>query len=802
MKKIFIVFLIYITILTGNPSSNSRGIVEDFTRLKYKVAMATRTENPPVIDGIIDDNAWKRAVLIDEFVQHEPYNLEAPTVKTEVRVLYDDQYIYIAFHNYDPKPEEIMGRLSRRDDWMTGFDFNGDWVGFGLDSRNDDKTGYWFAVNAAEVQVDVAISGDGYDAFDNTWDVVWESKVTRHKDGWSAEIRVPFNVFQFSKEKIQEWGVSFQRGYYSNQEEIHWPGRAIGARGIVPHYGILKGIENIPQPKQLELMPYLLMGQTQNGTTVKSANYGLDAAYTLSSNSIMNLTFNPDFGQVEVDPSELNLSAFETRLEEKRPFFVEGAAFFKSRLNLFHSRRVGQRPEYYSPDKGSIVDRPNGTTILGATKILGETASGLRYGVIEALTSREYGTWEYDENGETVRDQFMIEPYTNYFIGRVEQSIINDVSTLGFMVTDLRRQGEGPLNALNMDWRMKFKDNRLHFNGQVAHSRTAGDPGMAGRYSISYRDPIWWDIMTWGGYSDKNFDVNDMGFMRRNNSWDWGIRGKIRQDNPKGIFLKQNLSFRVGIRGNNDGLITGKDINFEQENVFKNYWSFGWEVSLDPEVFEDDDLFRDSLAVVIKNEARQSYAIGLSSDRRKRIIFRPSVQYDHGKVRGWGHSYNMMLMVRPTDYINVTIMTNNGDHPSSMQWVGIEKDSAQTNIIYATTEQTMQNINYRLNWTFSPTMTFEAFYQPFKINMDYVGYNRLIEEKTYNVEPYNFLGNEDFKIDNKVGTFVFRWEYSPGSLLYVVYNLNDNNYFSSLENAWTKTKSNSLFIKLNYFFQT
>ena len=214
MKKLVTVFLIYITILTGNTSSNSRGIVEDFTRLKYKVAMATRTENPPVIDGIIDDNAWQRAVLIDEFVQHEPYNLEAPTVKTEVRVLYDDQYLYVAFHNYDPKPEEIMGRLSRRDDWMTGFDFNGDWVGFGLDSRNDDKTGYWFAVNAAEVQLDVAISGDGYDAFDNTWDVVWESKVTRHKDGWSAEIRVPFNVFQFGKEKIQEWGASFQRGYY------------------------------------------------------------------------------------------------------------------------------------------------------------------------------------------------------------------------------------------------------------------------------------------------------------------------------------------------------------------------------------------------------------------------------------------------------------------------------------------------------------------------------------------------------------------------------------------------------------
>ncbi len=802
MKKFTIAFLIYITILAGAPSSTKRGIVKDFTQLKYKVAMATRTQTPPVIDGVIDDPVWAEAKLINEFVQHEPYNLEAPSVQTETRVLYDDEYLYISFNNYDPKPEKIMGRLSRRDDWMTGFDFNSDWVGIGIDSRNDDKTGYWFAVNAAEVQVDVVISGDGYDGFDNTWNAVWESKVTRHHEGWSAEIRIPFNIFQYSKDEIQEWGASFQRGYYSNQEEIHWPGRALGSRGIVPHFGILKGISGIPQPNQLELMPYLLGGQTKNGSTERTANYGLDAQYTLSSNSTMNMTFNPDFGQVEADPSVLNLSAFETRLNERRPFFVEGAAFFKSRLNLFHSRRIGQRPGFLRPDKGSIVDRPDATTILGAAKIMGETASGLRYGIIETVTNEEYGTWEYDENGQTIRDRFLIEPYTNYFIGRVEQPIINDVSTIGFMATDLRRQSGDPSSAFNMDWRMKFKDNKLQFNGQVAHSRSHGDPGMGGRFSLSYRDPVWWELMTWGGYSDKNFDVNDMGFMRRNNNWDWGLRGRIRRDVPKGIFLNQSLSLRLGARGNNDGYITGKDINIDQENVFKNYWSFDWEISLDPEVYEDDDLFRDSRAVLIKDEARQSYEVGISTDRRKRIILRPSIQYDHGKVRGWGHSYNLMMMFRPTDYINFTIFNHLGDHPSAMQWVGIEEDSVRTNIIYATTEQKMNNMNFRLNWTFSPTMTFEAFYQPFKIDMDYVTYNRLVEEKTNKVEPYNYSGDKDFKIDNQVGTFVFRWEYSPGSLLYVVYNLNDNNYYSSSAGQWYNSKAKSLFVKLNYFFQS
>ena len=178
MKKIFTFFLLSTTWLISDDNPNARGSVDDYTQLKFKVAMATRTSVPPVIDGIVDDLSWDDAFVIDEFLQFEPYNLEATTVRTEARVLYDDKYLYIAFNNFDPNPESIMKRLARRDDWGSGFDSNSDWIGIGIDSRNDDKTGYWFAVNAAEVQVDVAIAGDGHDDFDNTWNVVWESKVS------------------------------------------------------------------------------------------------------------------------------------------------------------------------------------------------------------------------------------------------------------------------------------------------------------------------------------------------------------------------------------------------------------------------------------------------------------------------------------------------------------------------------------------------------------------------------------------------------------------------------------------------
>ena len=179
-KYLLLLFLISIPLAD---ESKSRGIVDDYTKLKNKIYKSTRTETPPIIDGNLDDEVWGNAAVLDDFLQFEPYNLIAPTVRTEARMLYDDDYLYVAFNNFDPNPEKIMVRRTRRDDWRTGFDFNADWVGIGIDSRNDDKTGYWFAVNAAEVQVDVAITGDGYGGFDGTWNAVWESKVAFHMMG-------------------------------------------------------------------------------------------------------------------------------------------------------------------------------------------------------------------------------------------------------------------------------------------------------------------------------------------------------------------------------------------------------------------------------------------------------------------------------------------------------------------------------------------------------------------------------------------------------------------------------------------
>ena len=199
----------------------------DSDALKFKSISSVTTNSSPKIDGNLDDAEWANAIVLDDFIQYEPYNLESPSVETEVRVLYDDNYVYIAFQNYDPDPSSIMNRISRRDDYEA-IEKNVDWVGFGIDSNNDDMTGNWFMLTAAEVQLDVSIneSGGWRDKYDISWNAVWDGKTQIHSEGWSAEIRIPFNVFQFSKNEIQTWGGTFQRGYFKDQEQIHWPGRS------------------------------------------------------------------------------------------------------------------------------------------------------------------------------------------------------------------------------------------------------------------------------------------------------------------------------------------------------------------------------------------------------------------------------------------------------------------------------------------------------------------------------------------------------------------------------------------------
>jgi hypothetical protein len=792
----FLIFKMIILALSFGQSNYLTDFNPD--SLRFKTATAVRCSEAPVIDGLLDDPVWQSALPIDEFFQIDPLELALPAELTIARVLYDDESLYISFRSYDSQPDRIKRALVRRDNWMEGFNSNSDWVGFSIDSRNDDYNGYFFAVNASGVKIDVSISG--HENYDQSWDAVWDVAVAFDEDGWTAEFDLPFAMFQFDNIPDLVWGVEFLRGIHRVQESLMWPGRAKSVRGTVFPLGVLLGLENIPDPKQLEIIPYTLLGRSAE----TRLDYGLDVRYGLTSNSIMKMTFNPDFGQVEADPSVLNLTAFETFYDEKRPFFSEGAEFFDQSLSLFHSRRIGRVPSYNLPEEGEIRDAPDYTTILGATKVMGNTASGINYGLISAITAEESAILVIDSVDQSDR-RIVIEPRTNFTIGRIEVPLINDVSRVGLMVTNVSRKNNFGATVAGIDWNLGLYDNRLYTNGQIVRSDAKNITGNAIRFRLGYVDPSWWSARLWYGYFDDKFDVNDLGYLQRNNTNWAGGKVDFRKQEPWGKFINNDLEFKYMQEWRGDGLVLERELEIEQSNLFNNYYTAGFFSKVFLPAYNDEDIFRNEEAWAYKTELWGYAGPTFSTDRRKKLVLNAVIGSGYGKNRGWGYHASLGAEIKPIEPLNIEIKAIQDRGPTYMQWVDVVETQNDTVRVYANSLLLTRDVTLRLNWTFSPDLSLQCFVQPFYANMKYESFYRLLEPETMDLEGYNYLNddndNPDFKLQNTIGTFVLRWEYRSGSTLFIVYNLNDNKFYSPVDKAWISEEANALYFKLNYWIK-
>ena len=765
--------------------------------LRFKTTTAVRCSEAPVIDGLLDDPVWQSALPVDEFFQIGPLELAHPAESTIARVLYDDESLYISFRSYDSQPDRIKRALVRRDNWMEGFNSNSDWVGFSIDSRNDDYNGYFFAVNASGAKIDVSISG--HEQYDPSWDAVWDVAVAFDEDGWTAEFDLPFAMFQFDNKPDLVWGIEFLRGLHRVQETLMWPGRTKSVRGTVFPLGVLLGLENIPDPKQLEIIPYTLLGRS--GKT--RLDLGLDVRYGLTSNSIMKMTFNPDFGQIEADPSVLNLTAFETFYDEKRPFFSEGAEFFDQSLSLFHSRRIGRAPSYNLPEEGELKDAPDYTTILGATKVMGNTASGINYGLISAITAEESAILVIDSVDQSDR-RIVIEPSTNFTIGRIEVPLINDVSRVGLMVTNVSRKNNFGATVAGIDWNLGLYDNRLYTNGQIVRSDAKNITGNAIRFRLGYVDPSWWSARLWYGYFDDKFDVNDLGYLQRNNTNWAGGKVDFRKQEPWGKFINNDLEFKYMQEWRGDGLVLERELEIEQSNLFNNYYTAGFFSKVFLPAYNDEDIFRDEEAWAYKTELWGYAGPTFSTDRRKKLVLNAVIGSGYGKNRGWGYHASLGAEIKPIEPLNIEIKAIQDRGPSYMQWVDVVETLNDTARVYANSLLLTRDVTLRMNWTFSPDLSLQCFVQPFYANMKYESFYRLLAPETMDLGGYDYLNdydNPDFKLQNTVGTFVLRWEYRSGSTIFIVYNLNNNKYYSPIDKAWTSEEANALYFKLNYWIK-
>jgi hypothetical protein len=527
-----------------------------------KTMIAVRANTPPKINGILDDEVWRHAPITTGFTQSDPNEGEPATEKTTVQIVYDDEAVYVGILAYDDEPGKIVARLYRRDELN---EWEGDWVGIYFDPYHDHQTGNFFLVSPSGTLTDGIIYND--EEFDATWNGVWEAKTSIHDKGWTAEFKIPYHVLRFSPKEEYTWGMNVGRRIDRKHERISWVMVPKNESGWVSRFGHLEGIKGIHPPKHLEFLPFTLGRSTFEPDSLANpdgrelfSSAGIDLRYGLSTNLSVNATINPDFGQVEADPAVLNLSAFETFFEERRPFFVEGASIFRIKgYRPFYSRRIGKRPGHFSiPSDAKMIDQPDSTTILGAVKLTGKTASKTSIGIMEAVTAPEYANIEETVTEHTTgleqtkHREHLIEPLTNYFVGRVQQDVLTGNSRVGFLTTAVNRKDAESAYVGTMDWDLRFGKNAHQFTGTIGASRASLSEEKSGWLAdfAYHKTSGWFRSDASVSIYSPGFNPNDLGFIERVNKLEPRLGVKLSEEEPWGPFRRLSLDMNGGIGWN------------------------------------------------------------------------------------------------------------------------------------------------------------------------------------------------------------------------------------------------------------
>ncbi|MQA89848.1 MAG: hypothetical protein GEU90_06390, partial [Gemmatimonas sp.] len=451
-------------------------------------AVEVEANGPKVsFDGSLDDAAWTTAPVAEDFLQREPNTGEPASEPTEVRILIDGDVLYVGARMYDSRPDSIVAPLTRRDD-----DAFSDWFYVGFDSNQDGRTAYLFGINPRGVKRDVRLFEDWRE--DPDWDAVWDAAVAIDSLGWSAELRIPLSQLRLDPKTIEglepAWGVDFQRRLARREEIAHWSEIPRRGRPMVSLFKKLHGIEGISPPRRFEIQPYsvgrMTLADVHPNDPFHEADEitgtgGLDLKYGLTPSMTLTATVNPDFGQVEADPSVVNTSGYRTFLPEKRPFFLEDAELFDYRIGnarLFHSRRIGREPqrEVNAPD--GFVDAPEASNIIGAVKVTGRTNDGWSIGLLNATTRAEHALVA-DSLG--VQHAEPVEPLTNSSVARVIREFAGGNASIGLVSTGTVRKLDEELDFIpraaftaGADFRVADAD--YEFNAAVIGSAVYGSP--------------------------------------------------------------------------------------------------------------------------------------------------------------------------------------------------------------------------------------------------------------------------------------------------------------------------------------
>ena len=562
IKNIIVVLsFIMIHIVSAEPFSEYKNGKEYFIE-------SISSFNDPIIDGLSVDDIWEIGLEITDFVQREPNRFSQPTEKTFCKIKYSEDAIFIYARMYDSSPDSIGKRITRRDDWSNGFADQSDWFCIELDTQHDHKTGYGFAVNSSGIQHDYILFDDS--ETDDKYDAVWDSAVLVDDLGWSVEIKIPFNMMGVDHEDLL-WGLNIHRNIYRKNELISWVVLPRGEKGQSSKFGHILGFDNIQSKNKLELHPYIIGGQSiydysllSNPYTIPSSsshvggefedNIGLDLRYRASSTKTLDITLNPDFGQVEFDPEIINLSAYETYYPENRFFFKENTIIFDVPIELFYSRRVG----------GIDDTRQIQYQINSAIKLTSQDHDGISYGLLYANSSpylhyKPTSVYEsYNNYGK------------NYYVGRLEKSFFDENLSTGIMATSYEELNKKS-NIISFDNIISLFQNKLFTDMQYVLSENNGISGSAKFVELGYSSssPVFFGF-EYEDY-DENFDINEVGFLQRNNYINHKYYIGVQALNPFWISKFTSLEFFHFHNKNYQDIKLGNGFGVDFHTTFSNY---------------------------------------------------------------------------------------------------------------------------------------------------------------------------------------------------------------------------------------
>ncbi|NLA48443.1 MAG: carbohydrate binding family 9 domain-containing protein, partial [Bacteroidales bacterium] len=838
MKKIFLpvlIILLTVTIIPGQAQSPEKK--------SYK---ATRIHEAPVINGILDEEIWKRGEWIDDFIQYEPYNGKAASQRTEFKILFDNDNLYAGIRAYDTSPDSIVRRLTRRDQT------DGDILALIIDSFHDLRTGFAFGISASGVKYDLIYTNDGQNE-DYSWNPNWWAKTTVTNEGWTAEMKIPFSQLRFDKNTGDVWGFQVLRVLYRKNEASLWQHIPKDSPGLIHMFGELSGLDEIKPRKIFDITPYGVVkaekfkAEPGNPFLEKGSRYGLtggiDTKIGITSNMTMDLTINPDFGQVEADPSVVNLSAYETFYKERRPFFVEGNNITNYNIglgdgdvgndNLFYSRRIGRQPQG-SPElrEGWHADIPINTKILGAVKLTGKTGKGLSLGFIEAVTAGEKAAT--DTVGGRINQT--VEPLTNYFIGRVQKDFREGKTILGGIFTSTNRDTDPQMAGLihrsaysggfdftqytrNKNWMLSINTAFSQVNGtreaiqltqessvryfqRPDNDHNKYDPertsltGTGGRIQVQKLNGHLF-LLGCTMWKSPGFEINDLGYVQTSDQIMSVLAAGYSEWEPRGIYRNYNFNADIWIVHSFAGQHLGTGIEWNGSMGFKNYWSAwtGGNLSfsqLSPGTLRGGPMMKIPGTINLRG--------GLSSDHRKKLNLSLFGNFSRGLEKDSRNLYSELgITYKPVNYITLTFSPGFNSSSTELQYVTKLTKETGDSYIFASIDRKTISASFRVNLNLSPDLTLQYWGQPFVASGKYYDHkvvtdptagnfrdrfltftreqtrfdaenNKYIIDLDLNGEPDFEFNNSNFNFREFLSNLVIRWEYNPGSSLYLVWS--------------------------------